>query len=195
MLNTSPPPPPRERETATLLEDLCVALRDVGVFDGYLPAGAQVLKAIDDVRAFHDELIRRGVDPADRIRELSHQTRWRMEDLLRDCLRYPEVVPYVRETDDVRRHLRCTMCRRAERPPDDQKYWLCGGCLHRLVRAIDAREPFEGVVLFRTYNPTSRCEHADADTVLALIGWDEVPFGYCRRCFELELERRRGEAL
>ncbi|HZN66235.1 MAG TPA: hypothetical protein VFB66_13175 [Tepidisphaeraceae bacterium] len=75
MHDTPPPPPPHERDTGTLLDDLCVALRDVGVSDYELPAGARVLKAIESVRVIYHELRHRGVDPTERLQELSEQTR------------------------------------------------------------------------------------------------------------------------
>jgi hypothetical protein len=192
MLNTPPPPPPDQRDTDTLVEDLCVALRNVGVHDSELPDGARVLKAIEQVRTFHQELVRRGVGLSDRLEELSQQTRWRMGELLDECLRFPAVMPYVKEMDGVRRYLRCGLCGRAERPVDPGPFWMCDGCMRRTVEAIDRREPTEGVVLFRTYNPDARCGHADAETVLAAIGWYDVIFGNCRRCFEEELSRRAG---
>ncbi len=192
MHDTPPPPPPHERDTPTLLDDLCVALRDVGVFDYELPTGARVLKAVESVRAIYLELNQRGVDPTGRLQELSEQTRWRMLDLLKDCLAFPRVMPYVREQDGLRRHLRCDLCRKAERPPDARVFWSCDSCLRRIVGAIERREPIEGVVLFRTYNGESRCDHADAETVLASVGWSDTIFGNCRRCIEEELDRRAG---
>jgi hypothetical protein len=194
MHDTPPPPPPQERDTVTLLEDLCVALRDVGVYDYELPAGARVLKAVEDVRAIHHELEHRGADPTERLAELSEQTRWQMAALLQDCLGYPQVTPYVREQDGVRRHLRCYLCRQAERPADARTFWFCDGCLRRILVAIDRREPIDGVVLFRTYNEGCRCEHADAETVLASESWSDTIFGNCRRCFEDELARRANGA-
>ena len=190
MRNSPPPPPPHERDTPTLVEDLCVALRDVGVHDYELPRGERVLKAIINVKAIHGELRRRQVDLAARLQELSQQTRWQTEVLLADCLHFPEVMPHVREADGVRRTLRCGLCARAERPTDPGAFWFCDGCLRRMIHAIDTLEPLKGVVLFRTYNPDSRCEHADADTVLAFTGWDETIFGHCQQCLAAELERR-----
>ena len=190
MLNTSPPPPPHERDTPTLVEDLCIALRDVGVHDAELPDGPRVLDAIERVGTIHRELTRRRVDLAMPLRELSTQTHWRMEDLLEDCLAFPHAMPYVREEDGVRRTLRCGLCRKGERPPDDKVFWLCDGCLRRAIDSIDRREPAKDLLLFRTYNPESRCAHADADTVLAATGWYDFVFGNCRRCFEEELNRR-----
>ena len=192
MHDTPPPPPPRERDTPTLLTDLCIALRHVGVNDYDLPGGPRVVSAIESVRAIDDELRRRGVDVSEQMRELSEQTRWQMDILLEECRGYPQVMPYVREQDGIRRSLRCTLCRRAERPPDAKAFWYCDGCVRRIIGAIEAREPIDGVVLFRTYNAGCRCEHADAETVVASDNWGESIFGNCRRCFKEELGRREG---
>jgi hypothetical protein len=69
---------------------------------------------------------------------------------------------------------------------------MCDDCLRRVLRAIEAREPIDGIVLFRTYNPGARCEHADADTVLASELWADTIFGNCGLCLRQELDRRSG---
>lgn len=191
MHDTPPPPPAHQRDDETLLADLCIALRDVGVRDGDLPAGQRVLSGIEDVRSVYGELQRRGIDPTARLDELSVQTRWRMNDLLRDCLAFPRTLPYVKEADGIRRFLRCILCHKAERPPDSTQFWMCDGCLRRVTEAIERREPIDGIVLFRTYNAEARCAHADAETVLATYSWaSDIVFGNCGWCFHEEVGRR-----
>jgi hypothetical protein len=195
MHNTPPPPPVCEQDTATLIDDLCVALRDVGVFDAELPGGPRVLRAINGVRSIKQVLDERGVQVADRLATLSGQTGWRMAELLCDCLSFPAVVPYVKEADGIRRRLRCRLCRKAECPPDARYFcWMCDGCLTRVVESIRTRTPIDGIFLFRTYNPTARCKHADSDTVLAQAIWIETINGNCEQCFQGELDRRAQSA-
>lgn len=195
MPDTPPPSPVCARDAATLVEDLCVALREVGVFDSQLPDGPQVLRAINDVRSINQELVHRGIDVSDHLALLSEQTHWRMAELLRDCLSSPQVVPYVKEADGIRRCLRCSLCGNAERPPDAQKFWICNGCLTKVVKSIRTRTPADRILLFRTYNPSARCSHADSDTVLAQDAWIDTIYGNCEQCFQEELDRRAVSTL
>jgi hypothetical protein len=190
MRDTAPPPPVGERATNTLVEDLCFALRDVGVFDSELPGGPRVVAAIENVRTIVHELALRCVDVRERLNDLTEQTRWRMNDLLKDCLAYPDTLPYVKELDGIRRCLRCTLCQKAERPHTSKQFWMCDGCIGRIVESIRHRKPINGIVLFRTYNVDSRCEHADSETVLAAEVWNDTIFGNCEQCFKNELMHR-----
>jgi hypothetical protein len=129
MKNTPAEPPIEQRETGELVEDLCLALRDVGVGDHNLPDGEWVVSAVLRVRRLHDELSRRGADVTRRLERLSEETSWQMTPLLRDCLMYPEVIPYVRERDGVRRALRCLACRKRDViGPKGVGVWLCETC-------------------------------------------------------------------
>jgi hypothetical protein len=189
MHDTPPPPPIHQRDTRTLVEDLCVELRNVGVYDSGLPDGSRVLAAIGAVREIAAELGSRGVDYSARLAELSEQTRWRMADLLADCLAFPKTTPYVRATDGIRRTLRCGLCRQADYPPGASQR-ICDDCPRRVVNAIEQRSPIDGIVLFRTYSPRARCTHADSETVLAVVFWTDDVDGQCRTCFQDELDRR-----
>ena len=177
-----------------LLDDLCVALREVGVRDYELPGGERVVKALEDVREIDAELRRREVDASTRLRELSTQTHWRMDELLAECREYPATIPYVKEEDGIRRRLRCTICGKAERPPIAKHFWMCDGCIQRVIDAIRRREPIDKIILFRTYNAAARCEHANSETVLAAEAWSETIFGNCEMCFTSELSWRSGES-
>jgi hypothetical protein len=188
MANT-PLLPITERDTAILLEDLCLALRDVGVRDSALPSDPRVVQAIKEVVLIHCELDRRRVDIRERLLTLSRETKWRMLDLLDDCLAFPNVVPYVREEDGIRRRLRCTICGKEERPPNAQ-FWMCDNCLKRVIEAIESKTPIDRIILFRTFNTGARCSHADSETVLATETWQDIIFGNCVKCFAEELQRR-----
>src|SRR5579863_5900870 len=110
--------PLEEKTTEQLLEDLCVELRHVGVGDSRLPKVVRVIAHIGEVNAIQAELNRRGVDSRPRLELLSRETNWQVPELLADCSAFPNVMPYVRELDGIRRTLRCQVCRKAERPPD-----------------------------------------------------------------------------
>src|SRR5690242_6375754 len=113
MHDTPPPPPVVDRTVETLLEDLCVALRYVGVQNGAGPRGRQ---AIEEACEIKRELDKRGVDPTQRLTTLTQETRWRMDELLKDCLDFPRRTPEVKELDGVRRGLRCPLCGIREYP-------------------------------------------------------------------------------
>ncbi len=62
MANTPPNIPIKDRDSNKLLEDLCIALRNVGTSDHELPGGDVVRNHIDEVRKIHAELQRRTMD-------------------------------------------------------------------------------------------------------------------------------------
>jgi len=191
--NSAAKDPIGNRDSATLVEDLCLALRDVAVWDNDLPNGLSVLKHVRSVQAISTELSLRKIEIASRIQELSAQTNWQMETLLKDCLAYPSTMPYVREKDGVRRRFRCGLCGTNEFP-DQTEIVMCNKCLETTLRAIQCREHVPGLFLYRTYTPSKRCEHADSETVLATLILDEdFPFddGRCPICYAEEQGRRR----
>jgi hypothetical protein len=194
MHDTPPPPPVGNRDTPVLLDDLCIALREVGVRDYELPHGQRVVRAVEDVCAIDAELRRRNIDSSSRLRELSTQTHWQMEMLLADCRNYPKTIPYVREEDGIRRRLRCTLCCQAERPQNAKQFWMCDACIRRVIDAIQRRLPIDKIILFRSYSIPARCLHADEDTVLAAEVWNDTIFGNCEECFKTELLHRAGES-
>lgn len=190
MRNTPPPTPIDERGTDALLEDLCIALRNVGVYDHDLPDGAEIRQHIATVCAIKRELDRRDISTDDRITHLSKETNWRMADLLADCLGFPDRMPYVKEADGIRRTLRCRLCGKRERPPNAQLFWWCDECVVRVLDAVTERKSIDGVVLFRTYNSDARCRHADSETVLVSEYCSDTIYGNCAKCLAEELARR-----
>jgi hypothetical protein len=74
MANTPPDPPVKHRDTKTLVEDLCIALRNVGVWDNELPGGDNVRSFIEETKTIHAELKRRGVDLDSRVAQLSDES-------------------------------------------------------------------------------------------------------------------------
>lgn len=128
MKNTPAELPIEQRETEKLIEDLCLALRNVGVQDYGLPQDEHVLAEVLRVQRLHAELSRRGAEVTHRLERLSEETSWQMIQLLRDCLVYPDVIPYVRERDGIRRVLRCPVCRKREISAREGVVWLCDVC-------------------------------------------------------------------
>jgi hypothetical protein len=192
MRNSTPPAPISERDNDVLLEDLCIALRNVGVYDRDLPDGAVVQQHIENVCAIMRELKQRGVSPDDRITRLTAETNWRMLDLLQECLEFPGSMPYVKEADGIRRSLRCMVCQKRERPPNSQLFWWCNECVVRVQDAIKEVTPIDGIVLFRTYNSEARCQHADSETVLVSEYHADTILGKCGKCLADELTRRKS---
>ena len=194
--NTPTRPAIEKRDTPELLEDLCIALRDVAVREGSLPRSEDSQSAVSASVSIAAELEKRGVATTDRLERLSEETGWLMNELLADCRSFPRVVPRVRELDGIRRYLRCRYCKSAERPESDVKWGACNACLTRIIKSIDSLEPIEGTVLFRTYNSDWRCAHADADTVLLGANFYEEGFlgpGVCQACLKDELAQREDD--
>jgi hypothetical protein len=175
-----------------LIEDLCVSLRDVSVFNGHLPDGAVIVEKIEDVKTVFAELSKRGIQIASALEDLSAKTNWKVQDLLADCLAYPARMPYEKGLDDIRERFRCPLCRKAEMPEDTLIY-MCDGCLDRTVIAIENRIPFPGLFLYRTYSESKRCPHADSGTVLVTVLWSDEDWfetGRCKECFMAEKRSR-----
>ena len=190
MRNTLPEPPVEQRDTPQLIEDLCLALRDVGARDYGLPDDAPGVSFIKSVQRIHAELEKRGVDYRSRIAQLTEETKWQMEPLLRECLAYPEVVPYVREGDGVRRAFRCYVCQQREFP-DRKGLLLCDACLEQSAESIRSRMPWGGLLLLRIYNESYWCKHANAETVMAAFDdYETLGYAWCAQCIIEEQERR-----
>jgi hypothetical protein len=169
MANTPPEPPIRDRDNKKLLEDLCIGLRNVGLWDSELPDGDTVRNYIEETKMIHAELKRRGVDVDTRVSQLSDESGWLMGELLEDCLDFPKTLPYVKEADGIRRYFRCWLCVEREFTAEAKRFLLCEDCLHRLSSDIKKRVPSKGVMLYRTYNEEKRCQHANSDTILATL--------------------------
>lgn len=192
-MHDSPPIPPiGERTTTVLIEDLCIALRNVALNDGGLPDGECVVGPIKSVRELHSELVRRCVDCMPRLGTLSEETGWQIPQLLDDCLGFPATLPYVREPDGIRRFLRCGACGRTEHPPDVEFFPYCESCMRQLAAALRDRTPTFSLVFYRTYNEDCWCRHANADTVFASGYYYDNLEGACEQCIEEELLRRRA---
>ena len=160
-------------------------MRDYG-----LPDDENAVAAIRNVQKIHAELEKRKVDFGARIAQLSEETKWQMGPLLQECLSFPKVIPYVRESDGVRRAFRCSVCQEREFP-DRKGLFLCDVCLVRAAESIQSRVPFGELLLFRIYNESVWCKHANAETVMmAFDGYDGLEYAWCEQCIKEEQERR-----
>ena len=189
---SAPSPPIAQRDSTALLEDLCIALRNVANARG--PRGDEMQHGVSLVLALVGELDARAVDVATRLVRLSHETGWLMPELLAECRAYPATLPRVRELDGVRRDQRCHHCGRVERPEDDVTLVACDDCVRRMIDSCDSLQPMPGTVLFRTYNEDWRCDHADADTVLLAVDLYSEGFlgpGRCKECLKQILAARQ----
>lgn len=139
MRNTPPLLPIAQRSDDKLIEELCLALRDVGVWTWNLPNDGNVSK-VRTVQEIYALLEQRKVDVSDRIKRLSEETSWQMETLLQECLAFPDVIPFVRAPDGVRRSFRCSTCQKREFP-DRQGILLCDVCLAQAKGSFETKSP------------------------------------------------------
>ena len=165
MKNTPAELPFEQRDTEELVEDLCLALRDVGIRDYCLPKDEEAVSAVLRVQGLHGELSRRGADLTRRLERLAEETSWQMLPLLRDCLIYPDVIPYVRERDGIRRVLRCPACRQREISRREGVVWLCDACKAELAASGDCGLMRLKITL-ADYPPEGLSEQAPFEAVL-----------------------------
>lgn len=190
MKNTPPLLPIAQRSNHEIIEELCLALRDVGVRTYSLPNDEWAISAVKKVQEIYTLLKQRNVDFQSRIERLSEETSWQMEILLQECLVFPEVVPFVRDADGVRRALRCNICQKNEHP-DREGIWLCNICLEQAKNSVEKHIPMKGMILFRIYNEEYWCKHANSETVLiAFDDYETLGSAYCNECISEEKSRR-----
>lgn len=114
MRSTPPLPPISDRSDFRVVEDLCLALRNVGVWEHALSTNARALAHVREVQNLTVELRRRDVDATGRLERLSEETGWLMPQLLEECLHFPTVLPRVRLLDGQLRSEVQAMRRREE---------------------------------------------------------------------------------
>ena len=180
----------KQRSTDELVEDLCLALRDVGVWTWSLPNDENAVSKVKNVQEIYALLEQRKADVRPRIGHLSEETSWQMETLLQECLAFPEIVPYVRDLDGVRRSFRCSICQKREFP-DREGIFLCDVCLAQAKDSFESKLPMNGLLLLRLYNEAYWCKHADSETVLmAFDDYGTLEDTWCEKCLDEEQTRR-----
>ncbi len=132
-LRRSPARPPiSERPDPDLVEDLRLALRDLGVSNKCLPDLEPARMAIAVVQELEAEVGKRQLDISARVRRLSEETDWPMVDLLQDAVRYPDAIPYLPETPAPS----CGEC--GEPIPREAALSLCDTCLDRGISEVSS---------------------------------------------------------
>jgi hypothetical protein len=190
MQSTPPLLPMKQRPTAELIEDLCLSLRDVGVWTWSLPNEERAVSKVKNVQEIYALLNQRNADVRPRIKRLSEETSWQMEMLLQECLAFPNVIPYVRDLDGVRRSFRCSICQKCEFP-DREGIFLCDVCLTQAKDSFETKSAMNGLLLLRLYNESYWCRHADSETVLmAFDDYGTLENTWCEKCVFEEKVRR-----
>lgn len=185
-------------DTPELLGQLSIALRNVALHEGRFTADGEEVSTervqwILFVQRIHQLLLARAADIDSEIEECSVQTGWQLGKLLEDCLRWPDSVPQLRESDGIRRAQRCSHCQ-VEEFPSGTSERLCDKCLLKLMDLIERRKSVDGVFLLRTYSASLWCPHADSETVMmALDEYEYLGDAKCAECLREEYEARRGE--
>jgi hypothetical protein len=174
--NTPPPLQMRDQDDSSVIEELCLALREVGVLNAQLPDGQKVRKRIAYVKELHAELEQRDVDPSSRIARLSHETNWDMESLLRDTLAFPDTVPYLAATP----HPRCGNCGKAI--SRKALLALCSPCLMHGLEQLAAGKTDSHL------DTCSVCGRHEKGFLVYAYGLEWM--NYCRSCLEEERARR-----
>lgn len=179
-------------DTKELIVQLMTALRNVAVYEGYSPSPSdRMVKSIELVQRIDGILRSRRANPAAELGQLTKDTGWLMELLFEECLKWPDVEPRTRELDGVLRFQRCELCRKRDFPLGAHSR-ACDECLCQLIDMLGKRRPLPGVILFRTYNESHRCAHADSETVL--MAWDDEYFladSRCNQCLQEEYDQRQ----
>jgi predicted RNA-binding Zn-ribbon protein involved in translation (DUF1610 family) len=157
------------------VEELCLALRDVGVFNRQLPDGIDVRKAIFRAKTIYAEIEHRSLDLTPRIARLSNETRWDMESLFISTIAFPQAVPYLVSTPDPR----CGHC--GKQISRKATLALCPNCTR------DAMEDISGE---RTTSHLSVCSICGQSEICFLVIDDEHYMYYCKSCLQEEQSRQ-----
>lgn len=184
-----------------LLNSLFVALSNVINYEsilaefenGRLVKGTELEEARDAIRnvsnLYRNLEKRSDIDDLVRpLEELSDRTGLDMRQFLNECLEFPNVIPYARTTNGLRRIFTC-FCGRRE-AVDRHGLGLCLECLNTALICVKEKRRQPGFVLYRAYSLEVRCRHADFDTVLITIykkgQW--LP-AWCETCLLQEKQR------
>ena len=166
----------RDQDDSSVIEALCLALREVGVLNAQLPDGQKVRKRISYVKELREELEHRGVDPSSRVKRLSRETNWDMESLLRDTLAFPDAVPYLATT----RNPTCGNCGK----PISRKALLalCSPCITYGLEQLAAGKSKSHL------DTCPICGRQEKGFLVYAYGLEWM--NYCRSCLEEERAHR-----
>ncbi len=174
--NTPSPPQICSQDDSKVIEELCLALREVGVLNEQLPDGRKVRKRIAYVKELCAELEQRGVDPSSRIERLSRETNWDMKSLLRDTLAFPDAVPYLAMT----RQPTCGSCGKAI--SRKARLALCSPCITNGLEQLAAGKTESHL------DTCPICSRNEKGFLVYAHGLEWM--NYCRSCLKDEKARR-----
>jgi hypothetical protein len=181
-LGKTPRRPSQLVSSHELIEDFLDALKDVLACEVVLAdlemdldkeieaEGAKVDKArsaITKVCNLYYQLESRKENIEAPLKELSLHLKLDLTRLLADCLKFPAVIPYVRDLGGLRRLFIC-YCGLNE-APDREGLGLCTGCLQAALECVREKKKSDRFVLYRSYSSQVRCRHADFNTALVTI--------------------------
>jgi hypothetical protein len=199
--NRRPRRPTDQVSPVELLNELLMALRDVIEAEKYLadfdggrrPDTSEHERAcalVQRVCNLYRMLERRADDLATPLAQLSAHTGLDMNQLLSDCLDFPDAIPYVRKVNGMRRMFIC-YCGERE-AVDREGLGLCRECISSALECVREKRKQAGFVIYRSYSPEVRCRHADFDTVLITLHTEGIwPPGWCEMCLLHEKQRIR----
>jgi hypothetical protein len=177
----SPPKPPiSERTDKEVVEALCIALRDVGVFNGRLPDGEDVREKIKTAQDIYKEIVKRDINIRRRIKKLARETKWPMVRLLEETIKFPETIPYLEEKPKLvcRECMENTYARNAV-------LGLCDDCLEKGIELIEKDSPDIRVLTCSTCGKKERQYY---------VYDGKADRSYCLECLKSEKKRRENES-
>ncbi len=141
--------------------------------------------AVNKVVNLHSRVTVRGTKLEDTLEEAGSKTDLDLQQLLHDCLRFPEVFPYVRNRQGLRKFFLC-YCGTKE-SVDQHGLRLCSDCLERALECLKEKRKDERFILYSSYSPQVRCRHADFKTLLITFNKPgQWPPAWCEICLQQE---------
>jgi hypothetical protein len=188
--------------TDDLVNELLISLKDVVACQSTLANNHAVSHAnktneielqklrliINKVVNLHSRINERGTGLYEALKEAGNKTDLDLRQLLNDCLRFPEIFPYVRNSRGLKKFFLCS-CGEHE-SIDQQGLRLCAACLESMLECVKEKKKDNRFILYSTFSQQVRCRHADFKTLLITFNkpglW--LP-AWCETC--LQQEKRR----
>jgi len=185
-----------------LVQDLLLALKDVVACQSMIATNnngrhtnktneleLQKLRiAVNKVVSLHRRVKDRITGLDENLEEAGAKIDIDLKQLLNDCLRFPEVFPYVKNEQGLRKFF---LCYCGEKESFDQHgLRLCSSCLEDTLECLKEKKKDKRFILYSTYSAEVRCRHADFKTLLVTFNkpgyW--LP-SWCQTCLIQEKQR------